>query len=161
VKIIKKLLVIGPFFVSLAIFGLMPSSARADDQAVVQAWLAAWNSHNTDTFVGIFTENAVFEHVPLNSVSRGPEEIRAFAQFVFTALPDLKITILNSSAKGGDVTIEWLFSATDKGFYGTGKPFAVRGVTVIELHGTKIVRASDYWDSATILRQVGLLPPGL
>jgi steroid delta-isomerase-like uncharacterized protein len=160
VKNIKKL-VISPFFVIVAIFGLVPSSVKADNQAVVQAWLAAWNSHDTDTFVGIFTENAVFEHVPLNSVSRGPGEIRAFAQFVFTALPDVKITILDSSAKGGDVTIEWVFSATDKGFYGTGKPFAVRGVTVIELQGTKIVRDSDYWDSATILRQVGLLPPGL
>jgi hypothetical protein len=33
----------------------------------------------------------------------------------------------------------------------------VRGVSVIELHGNKIVRESDYWDMATVLREIGQL----
>jgi steroid delta-isomerase-like uncharacterized protein len=160
-KKIKNLIVLSSVLVSLAIFGLMGPKARADNQAVVQTWLASWNSHDVDTFVAMFTEDAVFEHVPLNSVSRGTEEIRAFVQFVFTALPDLKFTVLNSTVKGDHATIEWLFSATDTGFYGTGKPFSVRGVTVLDLREMKIARDSDYWDLATILRQVGLLPTGL
>src|SRR5690242_7944484 len=102
------------------IIGLECPTARADNEAVVQAWLAAWNSHDVSTFVGTFTDDAVLEHVPLNSVSRGTTEIRAFAQFVFTALPDLKMTVLNSSVKGGHAEIEWLFSATDVGVYVTG-----------------------------------------
>src|SRR5207248_1156186 len=117
--------------------------------------------HDAVAFAAIFSRDAVFEHVPLNSVSHGTEEIRAFAQFVFSALPDLRFEVLNSATKGREVTIEWVFGATNKVFYGTGKPFAVRGVTVIELRETKIARDSDYWDLATILRQVGLLPPGL
>jgi uncharacterized protein (TIGR02246 family) len=84
---IKKLIVISSIFASLAIFGLLGPRARADDQSVVRMWLNGWNSHDVDTFVAMFTEDAVFEHVPLNSVSRGTDQIRAFAEFYFTALP--------------------------------------------------------------------------
>jgi hypothetical protein len=40
----------------------------------------------------------------------------------------------------------------------TGKRFSIRGVTILELQGDKIRRDSDYWDAATVMRQVGLLP---
>jgi steroid delta-isomerase-like uncharacterized protein len=35
---------------------------------------------------------------------------------------------------------------------------SVRGTTVLELEAGKIRRESDYWDAATLMRQVGLLP---
>jgi hypothetical protein len=47
------------------------------------------------------------------------------------------------------------------GSYQTGKKYSVRGVTVLDVHGHKISRNLDYYDLATILRQLGLLPPGL
>ena len=39
-----------------------------------------------------------------------------------------------------------------------GKAFVVRGSTAYELEGEKIRRSSDYYDHATIMRQVGTLP---
>ena len=41
----------------------------------------------------------------------------------------------------------------------TGRRFAVPGVTCVSLHGGRIGRQADYWDLATLLRQLGLLPP--
>jgi ketosteroid isomerase-like protein len=40
----------------------------------------------------------------------------------------------------------------------TGKRFSVRGATILELQSGKIRRNSDYWDAASVMRQVGLLP---
>jgi len=40
----------------------------------------------------------------------------------------------------------------------TGKPFEVRGVSVIEVRGGRISRNLDYYDAATIMKQVRLLP---
>ncbi len=94
-------------------------------------------------------------------MNHGTAQIHDFAQFFFTAIPDLKIELVNSHIKGGHGTIEWIFSGTDKGIYMTGKKFSVRGVTVLDLKGNKISRDSDYWDLATVLRELGLLPPGL
>ena len=45
------------------------------------------------------------------------------------------------------------------GIPATGKRFSsVRGSTILELEGGEIRRESDYWDAATFMRQVGLLP---
>jgi steroid delta-isomerase-like uncharacterized protein len=103
----------------------------------------------------------LFEDLPFGVVAHGTSEIRAAAVLFFTNVPDLHINVVNSSVNAGRATIEWVFSGTDQGVYGTGKTFAVRGTTVLELHGNRISRDSDYYDLATILRQLGLLPSGL
>jgi steroid delta-isomerase-like uncharacterized protein len=155
------------------ILALAPSAglAHADDPQdqdrvgahnnLAQRWVDAWNSHDANAVAVLFTRDAVYEDVPFGVVNHGPEQIQAFAQFFFTAVPDLHVSLVNSALRGDRGTIEWVFSGTDHGIYGTGKTFAVRGVTVLELRGAKISRNVDYYDLATILRQLGLLPPSL
>jgi hypothetical protein len=46
------------------------------------------------------------------------------------------------------------------GLYKTGKKFSVRGASVYELRGGKFSGNRDYYDSASIMRQVGVLPGG-
>jgi steroid delta-isomerase-like uncharacterized protein len=128
---------------------------------LAQRWADAWNSHNPDAVVALFTPDGLFEDIPFGVVAHGTEEIRAAANLFFTAVPDLHLSVVNSSVNGGRGMIEWVFSGTDQGVYGTGKTFAVRGTTVLELRGNRISRDSDYYDLATILRQLGLLPSGL
>jgi steroid delta-isomerase-like uncharacterized protein len=137
------------------------SPVKADNNAVIEGWVAAWNSHDPDAVVALFTDDATYEDVPFGLVNHGAAEIHAFAQFFFTVVPDLHVDLVNSDLKGGHGTIEWVFSGTDVGLYNTGNTFSVRGATVIDVHGTKITRNSDYYDLATILRDLGLLPPGL
>src|SRR5438046_9988924 len=103
----------------------------------------------------------MYVQMSFGMTSQGTSNIHDFAQFFFTVVPDLHVEYLDSTIKGGHGTIEWIFSGTDKGIYSTGKTFSVRGVTVIDVHGGKISRNSDYYDLATILRELGLLPPGL
>jgi len=128
---------------------------------LAQRWGDAWNSHDANAVAVLFTRDALYEDVPFGIVNRGPDQIRAFAEFFFAAVPDLHVNLMNSSLTDGHGTIEWVFSGTDHGVYGTGKTFSVRGVTVLDVRGAKISRNSDYFDLATILRQLGLLPSGL
>ena len=58
----------------------------------------------------------------------------------------------------GHGTIEWTLSGTDKSIYKTGKKFAVRGVSVIDVRNARIGRSLDFYDSGTIMRQLGVLP---
>jgi steroid delta-isomerase-like uncharacterized protein len=44
------------------------------------------------------------------------------------------------------------------GMPATRKSFAVRGATALELDNGRISRNSDYWDMATLLTQLGLMP---
>jgi steroid delta-isomerase-like uncharacterized protein len=154
----QKLLVASSVLAILAIVGPLSSRVDADDTAIAQAWIDAWNSHDPDNVIALFTENAVVEDVTFGAVSHGLAEIRDFAVGSFTAFPDIHFDLVNSTLKGGHGTIEWVFSGTDTGgFGGTGKPFSVRGVTVMDVHGTKLTRETDYWDLATVLKEIGLL----
>ena len=71
--------------------------------------------------------------------------------------------LTNRFVAGQWAVIEWVMSGTHKGdlpgIPATGKAFsAVRGSIILELEAGKIRRESDYWDAATFMRPVGLLP---
>jgi steroid delta-isomerase-like uncharacterized protein len=155
---IQKWLVARLVLVLLALVGPLHARAAADNTAVAQAWIEAWNSHDPDKVVALFTDNAVIEDVTLGAVSQGLGAIRDFAAGVFTTFPDIHFDLVDSTLKGGHGTIEWVFSGTDTGgFGGTGNRFSVRGVTVMDVRGTKLSRETDYWDLATVLKEIGLL----
>lgn len=126
--------------------------------AVAEQWIAGWNSRNPDQLLHLFTGDVFYEDVAFGEASHGTAELRKFADDYFQAVPDLELKLLRATIHNGHGTIEWTLSGTDKGMFKTGKKFSVRGVSVIDLRDGKIFRNLDFYDSATIMRQVGLLP---
>jgi steroid delta-isomerase-like uncharacterized protein len=137
--------------------------AKAGAQRIADAWATAWSSHDADKLLSLFADDCVYEDVTFGAVNRGLHELRAFAEAVFSAVPDFRIDLTTCFAAGNRAIMEWTLSGTHRGdlpgMPATGKQFSVRGVTVLELQTQKICRNSDYWDAASIMRQVGLLPP--
>jgi steroid delta-isomerase-like uncharacterized protein len=66
-----------------------------------------------------------------------------------------------SGTQGG---VEWVMRGTHRGdlpgMPATGKQVEVRGASILEFADGKIRRCSDYWDMATFLKQLGLMPAG-
>ena len=118
----------------------------------------AWNSHNVDQVLAVFTDDAFYEDVTFGLVNHGRADLVKFVQFFFGAVPDLHLQCVNTAVHGGHGFIEWVFSGTDVGVFKTGKRFSVRGASVIDVRGGRIARDSDYYDAATIMREVGILP---
>jgi steroid delta-isomerase-like uncharacterized protein len=131
--------------------------AKTDDSKLLQDLVAAWNSHNSDAVAALFADDAVYVDYPLGLSVTGREQIRAVARGFFDAVPDLRLEWVNGSLKGGNGTLEYFFSGTDVGVFGTGKRFAFYGVLVLDTHGTEITGNRDYYDLATIMQQLGIL----
>jgi steroid delta-isomerase-like uncharacterized protein len=125
---------------------------------IAEKWISAWNSHDPDKLTAIFTADVTYEDVPFSAVNHGSAELRKFAASEFEGVPDLRVELANSSIQGGHGSIEWVFSGTDAGLFKTGKHFSVRGVSVVTVKNGKISRNVDYYDAATLMKQVGLLP---
>ena len=142
---------------AIALLGQAKSSGNRD-AAIAEQWIAAWNSHNPDKLLPLFTDDLVYEDVAFGEVSHGKTELRKFAADEYEGSPDLELKLVRAEFHGSHGTIEWSFSGTDKAVFKTGKKFSVRGVSVIDLRNGKISRNLDFYDSATIMRQVGLLP---
>ena len=119
---------------------------------------AAWNAHDPDKVAAIYTDDVVYEDVPFGLVARGHAEMRKLAADFFTGVPDLKLEIVSQTSAGNRGSVEWIFSGTDVGLFKTGKKFSVRGASVYETRGGKCSSNRDYYDAASIMRQVGVLP---
>ena len=125
----------------------------------IEQLMAAWNSHDPDKVAAAFTENGVYEDVPAGHIGRGRAEIRKWAEGGFGAFENFKMEAVSSSYHNGRGVTEWVWSATDKEWFKTGKSFSVRGVSIYEVRKGKIVRCKDYYDAAAIMRQIGLPMP--
>jgi steroid delta-isomerase-like uncharacterized protein len=125
---------------------------------LVQKQFAAWNAHDPEKLATYFTDDVVYEDVAFGMTAHGHEELRKMAAGFFAGVPDFKLEVVGHSSMGNHGSVEWVFSGTDAGLYKTGKKFSVRGASVYEIRGGKFSSNRDYYDSASIMRQVGVLP---
>jgi steroid delta-isomerase-like uncharacterized protein len=140
--------------------------AASDLERMIDDWAIAWSSNDSndpERVLALFVDDCVFEDVTFGVVARGKEELRSFVEGAFAAVPDFKYRLTSRFATSQWAAVEWVMSGTHKGDFpgipATGRRFSsVRGSTILELEAGKIRRESDYWDAATLMKQVGLLP---
>jgi steroid delta-isomerase-like uncharacterized protein len=128
---------------------------------LAQQLVDAWNTHDPERTVALLTEDHVYEDVTFGAVNRGPAETQQFFASAFAAFPDLHFEATAAVVSAEQGALEWTMTGTHRGdmpgMPATGKAFTVRGATVFEITGNKLRSVRDYWDAATLLRQLGLL----
>jgi steroid delta-isomerase-like uncharacterized protein len=134
------------------------TSGRDKSTDPVQSNFAAWNAHDADRVASLYTDDVVYEDVPFGVIAHGHAAMRKMAADFFTSVPDLKLEVISTTSAGNRGSVEWIFSGTDVGLYKTGKKFSVRGASVYELRDGQFAGNRDYYDSASLMRQVGILP---
>jgi steroid delta-isomerase-like uncharacterized protein len=139
----------------------------ADDNiAVVRSLFDAFDQGDLDRAATLVTEDFELVDVPSGGAFHGPEGCREWLGTFRTALPDARTEIVNAFAKGDRVATEHIGRGTHTGPFvtpagtipPTGRKIELRIGEVYELSEGKIRRLHAY-DSSTMLRQLGLLPP--
>lgn len=124
-------------------------------------YYAAWNSHDWSKVSPFLTDDCFFEDTGEGRVCHGKQEIKAYYEQTVTWSADFKLESKSLFTTGSWVVAEWVMTGTHTGdvpgLKATGKPYSVRGATVIELREGKICRDTEYWNMASFLQQVGLL----
>jgi steroid delta-isomerase-like uncharacterized protein len=99
-------------------------------------------------------------NAPDGTVMRGKDEMRVYFSNLFAGFPDIGFEMLSFQASGDLQCDEWVMSGTQKGDYmglpASGKKVSIRGVTVRAMKEGKTVQAAFYFDSATMMRQLGV-----
>jgi steroid delta-isomerase-like uncharacterized protein len=135
-----------------------------DFEKLARDTYAAYNPHDIEKFLALHTDDVVVESVVLNApVAHGKDELRALEGLYFTAFPDLKIKVTSCFAVDNRQCEEFIFTGKHMGdFMGipaTGKSLSVRGVSIREVRDGKTSKISHYYDLATFMQQLGILPP--
>ncbi len=105
-------------------------------------------ARDVDAIMRLYADGATFEEVPTGESYRGRDAIRGMFEGLFSlAASGFRVESVRAGADWG--VLEWVwFGRTQT----TQTPFEVRGVSILEIQGPKVVRETIYYDPAPALR---------
>lgn len=124
------------------------------------------NSHDLVTRNDLLANDIHFE-APGSIVITNRDQYNAYLQGFLDAFPDLRFELTQKVAQGDWVVVNWIASGTHSGglrtptgdvIPATGKKAVVPGSNTFQVKNGKVVSDHTYWDMATLLAQLGLMP---
>ena len=136
-------------------------SLRDTREAIVREHMESENRHEFDVTMGTF-EHPRYEIVPTGEVHDGAEAVAQYFKETRAAFPDQRNELIAMHHADDAVLVEFWLRGTHegelRGIPPTHKPFECRCLAVFEFEGEGLVCERVYFDTATILGQLGLLP---
>ena len=141
--------------------------SEAETMKAALSFFEAWNA-------GDLSQGDAYEADTFMSESPGmtgpmnAEQNRMYNQVFLTAFPGSKFEILRTISQGNHVALNWKITGIHSGplqtpsggsIPPTGKTATVVGSTIIQIDNGKITHSWNYWDMASLLGQLGLMPP--
>ena len=125
---------------------------------VIRRYHDAWNGRDADALVAAFTKDGIFCS-PDTYPGVTPEALAEYVKGLWTAFPDFHLELLNiGEIEPGIVAIHWLLTCTNTGqrIEGppTGRSVSIKGASIIQLEGDKIVSDQCYFDRSDFDEQV-------
>ncbi len=134
---------------------------RARREAVVRLHMDAENVHDYETVIGTFAHPR-YELMATGQAFDGEDEVRQYFTLSRTPFPDQRNELVSMRSTDDAVVVELDLLGTHqgplRGFEPTGRTFRSRmaALFIFEDGGDGIVCERVYFDSADILRQLGL-----
>lgn len=117
------------------------------------------NRHEYDATIQTFGHPR-YEIVPTGDVFDGETEVRAYFAETRAAFPDQRNELVKMHHAEDSVIVEFDLKGTHLGAFrglpATGRAFTCRTLAIFEFEGEGIVCERVYFDSATILRALGI-----
>ena len=126
-------------------------------KAVAEAYVRAWNQHDSAAIDSLLAPGATHEDIAQNFRGKGSAEVVKFMRGTVAVEPDYKWQVTNSIEDGHYVALEWTWTTTYTGPDPTGKKvtnrhLSGRGASFAEVEKGKIRRFTDYFDQTSFFR---------
>jgi steroid delta-isomerase-like uncharacterized protein len=141
----------------------------ADAISLAKEGIDVFNQSDWGRLRQLQTPNSVYDEVGTGRRVEGPDAFIALSQGWKSAFPDAKGTINNTLATGDTAVVEvtWtgtqtaeLVTPTGDRIPATGKKVNIRAVQIVTTSGGKIAATRHYFDSMTMMAQLGVVPTG-
>jgi steroid delta-isomerase-like uncharacterized protein len=134
--------------------------------AVIEELFEAFNKGDLDRAESLFSKDLELVDLALGVVLTGPGGGRAWLQSFRSALPDARTELVSIIAQGDAVASEHVGRGTHRGplqtpagtIPATGRSIELKIAETYLVRLGKVVRLNAYYDSTTLMRQLGLLP---
>jgi steroid delta-isomerase-like uncharacterized protein len=137
-----------------------------DTAALGRRFVELWNSRAFDEFVAQSTSDAEVVNMASGQTYHGPEGVRRYCEEWATAFPDARCDITGVVASESGVVVEFVGRGTHSGplatpmgdIPATNRYAELPCCEVYDLRDGKLARLRLYFDTGTLLRQLGLVP---
>lgn len=130
----------------------------SNNDNLLEQLIDAENSHDLERMLALMTDDVVIEDVPFGMVMRGKDGVKQGFSGFFSAASDFKVEPKSWVTNDKSFALEVIFTGTQKGdlpgLPASGKRFFVRGCSYGEFENSKIKGRRDYWDSASLTKQL-------
>jgi steroid delta-isomerase-like uncharacterized protein len=137
----------------------MTASLRETREQIVREHMESENRHEFDKTLATF-KHPRYELIASGEVIDGSADVARYYQETRAAFPDQRNELLELHHADDAVIVEFdLLGTHDGTFRGlppTGRTFRCRMAAIFEFEGDGLVSERVYFDSATILRQLGI-----
>jgi steroid delta-isomerase-like uncharacterized protein len=138
----------------------------ADNVSIARRLYDGWNERAFDEVVQYAADDAELTTVGTGDVLRGKDGARKYNENWANGFPDGRITIDRVHADGDTVIVEFTGRGTHTGTLvtsmgdipATGRSMTLKLCDVIEFRDGLIVRQRSYFDTGSMMAQLGLLP---
>ena len=136
-----------------------------ETERIVRIFHESWDLRDPDRGATVIAEDCHFEDVARGEVLSGTEAYKRDYRRWRDAFPDGEVKITNVIVQGEWAVVEFVNRGTQTGalhsslgeFPPTGRAMEVRYCSVMKVEAGKVVEGRDYYDSASIARQLGLV----
>ncbi|MEL6765643.1 MAG: ester cyclase [Pseudomonadota bacterium] len=134
-------------------------------ERLVRQFHESWDLRDPERGAAVIAEDCQFEDIARGEPQVGPDGYRADYHRWREAFPDGEVKITRVIVEGDWAVVEFINRGTQTGtlrsslgdFPPSGRFMEVRYCSVMRVANGKVVEGRDYYDSASIARQLGLV----
>jgi len=136
-----------------------------ETERIVRIFHESWDLRDPERGATVIAEDCHFEDIARGELLRGPEGYMRDYHRWREAFPDGEVKVVNVIVQGNWAVVEFVNRGTHTGplhssigtFAPTGLRMEIRYCSVMRVDDGKVVEGRDYYDSASIARQLGLM----
>jgi len=140
--------------------------AEQENVDIARKFYEHWNAREFDRVAELIADEGEIVLVGSGTRFRGPDGSLEFSRMWADGFPDGKVTIDRAVASGETVVVEHTGTGTHTGTLrgpagdipATGRSVTLHLCDVHDIRDRKIRRMSSYFDSASLLQQLGVMP---
>jgi carboxymethylenebutenolidase len=146
--------------------------SRMSKPDLIQLWEEhtkhEFTTRDTEATLATMVEDAYVNHVPVMTGGYGKSALREFysRDFIPSMPPDTTLTPVSRTVGKDQLVDEMIFSFTHTqeipwmlpGIAPTNRRVEIPLVAIVRFRGDKLAHEHIYWDQASVLKQIGLLP---
>ena len=136
-----------------------------ETEKIVRIFHESWDMRDPDRGATVIADDCHFEDIARGEQQIGPEAYIHDYYRWREAFPDGECKVINVIVQDNWAVVEYVNRGTHSGtlrsslgtFEPTGRSVEVRYCSVMRVENGKVVEGRDFYDSATIARQLGVL----